>query len=49
MKISRRELLKTASIAGAGATAAVINAPLVNSGRAQQSSQSTPRRIAPRL
>ena len=47
MKISRRELLKTASIAGAGATAAVINAPLVNSGRAQQNSQSTPGELPP--
>ena len=33
MKVSRRELLKTASIAGAGAAAAAMNAPLVGSGR----------------
>ena len=47
MKVSRRELLKTASIGGAGATAAAISAPLMDTGRARQNSQTTPGELPP--
>src|SRR5579862_7152025 len=47
MKVSRRELLKTASIAGAGLSAAAINAPLVDTGRVRQNSQTTPGELPP--
>ncbi len=49
MKVSRRELLKTASIAGAGVTAAAISAPLVDNGRARAEFAGHTRRIAPCL
>ena len=47
MKVSRRELLKTASIASAGATTAAISAPLVDGGHAEQNSQTTPGQLPP--
>src|SRR5246127_368475 len=47
MKVSRRELLKTASIAGAGLSAAAINAPLLDTGRVRQGSQTTPGELPP--
>src|SRR6201987_5922066 len=47
MKVSRRELLRTASIAGAGATAAAISVPLADTRRAQQNSQTTPGQLPP--
>ena len=42
MKVSRRQLLKTASIAGAGAAATARSASLLDSGRTQENLHSTP-------
>src|SRR6516162_3686920 len=47
MKVSRRELLKTASIGGACATAAAISAPLAASGHALQIWQRTQGELPP--
>ena len=47
MKLSRRELLKTASIAGAGATAVAASKPVMDAAAASQNSQGTCAELPP--